>query len=199
MARVEPVSKLASATPARSRKVRIFGGVTRSLVTKLILLFLVFMTVPVILYSEFRQADSEKRALLLDSVRAQGRLIAESLRPLLAREDPSPLPDLNDAVKPLAYDHAGIKILFRPASQHGLEDFFFVAAEPPVPAATGTVRAAASTEVAVWTSFGEAPVSYGLSGIASCITSPIVSSSTIPSPRFQCLVSTQRTAASPSP
>ena len=136
MSRVEPVSKLASAAPARRKKFRVFGGVTRSLVTKLILLFLVFMTVPVILYSEFRQADSEKRALLLDSVRAQGRLIAESLRPLLAREDPSPLPDLNDAVKPLAYDHAGIKILFRPASQHGLEDFFFVAAEPPVPAAT---------------------------------------------------------------
>jgi two-component system sensor histidine kinase ChvG len=112
------------------------GGVTRSLIGKLILLMLVFMTVPVILYSEFRQADSEKRRLLLESVRSQGRLITESLRPLLAREEPSPLPDLAAAVKPLATTHAGIKILFRPASQHGLEDFFFVASEPPVPAAT---------------------------------------------------------------
>ncbi len=145
MSRVEPLGKLAKATkaakaakaaPTGRKKIRLFGGATRSLVGKLVLLLLVFMTVPVILYSEFRQADSEKRRLLLESVRAQGRLIAEGLRPLLAREDPSPLPELNDAVKPLANDHAGIKVLFRPASQHGLEDFFFVASEPPVPAAT---------------------------------------------------------------
>ena len=137
-AKATPVPKISTATPAKAKKkkFRLFGGVARSLVTKLILLMLVFMTVPVILYSEFRQADSEKRRLLLESVRAQGRLIAESMRPLLAREDPSPLPDLNDALQPLAYDHAGIKILFRPASQHGLEDFFFVASEPPVPAET---------------------------------------------------------------
>jgi two-component system sensor histidine kinase ChvG len=136
-ARAESVPKIAAAAPTKpKKKFRLFGGIARSLLTKLILLMLVFMTVPVILYSEFRQADSEKRRFLLESVRAQGRLIAESMRPLLAREDPSPLPDLNDALKPLAYDHGGIKILFRPASQHGLEDFFFVASEPPIPAAT---------------------------------------------------------------
>lgn len=135
MARVEPVPEVAAAAAPR-RRFRPLGGLTRSLVGKIFLLLLVFVTVPVILYSEFRQADAEKRRLLLESVRAQGRLIAESLRPLLEREDPSPLPELNRAIKPLATDHAGIKILFRPASLHGLEDFFFVASEPPVPPAT---------------------------------------------------------------
>ncbi len=136
MARVEQVPKLANVGSVHGKKIRLLGGVTQSLVGKLVLLLLVFMTVPVILYSEFRQADSEKRRLLLESVRAQGRLIAEGLRPLLEREDPSPLPDLNAAVKPLATDYAGIKVLFRPASEHGREDFFFVASEPQVPAAT---------------------------------------------------------------
>ncbi|RMD63642.1 MAG: hypothetical protein D6826_04395, partial [Alphaproteobacteria bacterium] len=130
MARVERVPDLVVHASSRPR-LRPLGGVTRSLVGKLILLLLVFVTVPVILYSEFRQADAEKRRLLLDSVRAQGRLIAQSLTPLLARQDPSPLPELNEAIKPFASDHAGIKILFRPASAHGLEDFFFVASQPP--------------------------------------------------------------------
>lgn len=133
MARVEQAPETAGA--AKRRKRRPFGGLTSSLIGKLFLLLLVFVTVPVILYSEFRQADAEKRRLLLESVRAQGRLIAESLRPLLERGDPSPLPELNEAIKPFSSIHAGIKVLFRPASRHGLEDFFFVASEPPVPAA----------------------------------------------------------------
>ena len=63
----------------------------RSIVSKLVLLLLVFVAVPVILYSEFRQADLEKQVLLLKSVREQGRLLAENLRPILVPENPSPL------------------------------------------------------------------------------------------------------------
>ena len=37
----------------------------RSIVGKLVLLLLVFVAVPVILYTEFRQADLEKQVLLL--------------------------------------------------------------------------------------------------------------------------------------
>lgn len=135
MARVEQAP--ASTGPVKSRwKSLPLGNLTRSLVGKLILLLVVFITVPIILYSEFRQADSEKRTLLLESVRAQGRLIAESLRPLLAREGASPLPELNAAIKPFANPHAGIKVLYRPAGEADLEKFFFVASEPPVSAAT---------------------------------------------------------------
>ena len=112
------------------------SDLVRSLLGKLILLLIVFVTVPVILYSEFRQADAEKRALLLDSARAQGRLIAESLRPLLEREGAASLPELNDAIRMLATDETGIKVLYQPAGGDGISGFFFVASEPPAAIAT---------------------------------------------------------------
>ena len=121
-------------------RARPLGQISRSLVSKFVLLLLVFIAVPIILYAEFRQADSDKRTLLLQSVRAQGRLIAESLRPLLDREGTSTLPALNEAIKPFATPPAGIKVLYRPAGETGLESFFFVASEPPVPAATLTAE-----------------------------------------------------------
>ena len=112
------------------------SDLVRSLLGKMILLLIVFVTVPVILYSEFRQADAEKRALLLDSARAQGRLIAESLRPLLEREGAASLPELNDAIRTLATHDTGIKVLYRPAGGDGISGFFFVATEPPTATAT---------------------------------------------------------------
>ncbi len=112
------------------------SDLVRSLLGKMILLLIVFVTVPVILYSEFRQADADKRALLLDSARAQGRLIAESLRPLLEREGAASLPALNDAIRTLATDETGIKVLYHPAGGDGISGFFFVASEPPAATAT---------------------------------------------------------------
>ena len=110
MARAEVTS-----APAGRSRTRRYGftltGLVRSLVGKLILLLIVFVIVPVILYSEFRQADAEKRALLLESARAQGHLIAESLRPLLRREGAASLPELNDAIRALATKETGIKVL----------------------------------------------------------------------------------------
>ncbi len=106
-----------------------------SLVSKLVLLMLIFITVPLILYSEFRQADVEKRTLLLDNVRQQGRVIAESLRPLLQQTDTSPLPRLNEEVARFATPEMGIKVLYRPKGEFGAGNFFFVASQPPVPAA----------------------------------------------------------------
>ncbi len=114
------------------------GDLARSLVGKLVLLLVVFVSVPIILYSEFRQADAEKRMLLLESARAQGRLIAESLRPLLVRKEPLPLPELNDAIKAFATTNAGVKVLYRPAGDRGLDGFYFIASEPQ--AATPTLE-----------------------------------------------------------
>ncbi len=135
MARAEVTS-----APAGRFRTRRYGftlpGLVRSLVGKLILLLIVFVTVPVILYSEFRQADAEKRALLLESARAQGHLIAESLRPLLRREGAASLPELNDAIRTLATKETGIKVLYHPAGGGGVSGFFFVASEPPAAIAT---------------------------------------------------------------
>ena len=109
------------------------GRLFRSIVGKLVLLLLVFVAVPVILYTEFRQADLEKQVLLLKSVREQGRLLGENLRPILVREEPSPLLALPDAVERLATPSIGVKVLFRPKGEIGAERFYFVAAEPPLP------------------------------------------------------------------
>jgi two-component system sensor histidine kinase ChvG len=114
-------------------------GVTRfarSLVTKLILLLFVFLAMPAALYIEFQKADAEKQALLLESLREQGRLIAENLKPLLQQQNPLPLAELPEAVARLATPQTGVKVLFLPRDESGVEGFYFVAAEPPVPPAT---------------------------------------------------------------
>ncbi|MEX0922611.1 MAG: HAMP domain-containing sensor histidine kinase [Rhodovibrionaceae bacterium] len=109
---------------------------SRSLVTKLILLLFVFLAMPAALYIEFQKADAEKQALLLESLREQGRLIAENLEPLLQLEGSQPLTELPKAVAKLATVQTGVKVLFLPRAESGVEDFYFVAAEPPVPPAT---------------------------------------------------------------
>src|SRR3546814_2652838 len=75
-----------------------FGLPFRSLISKLVLLLVIFCAVPVILYIQFREADAEKRVLLMESVREQGRMVAVSLRPLLEQQEVSSLPLLNDEV-----------------------------------------------------------------------------------------------------
>ncbi len=107
----------------------------RSLISKILLLLLVFVAVPFILYNEFRRADEEKQVLLLESVREQSRLMAESLRPMLEQKEPSPLLVLPEQVKRLATPSTGVKVLYRPKDQTGAEGFFFVAAEPAIPPA----------------------------------------------------------------
>jgi two-component system sensor histidine kinase ChvG len=117
-------------SPSRPLSLR---RIFRSLGSKLVLLMIVFLAVPVILYNEFRQADEEQQTLLMESVREQGRLIAQSLRPLLERQGPSPLLNLNEEVSRFAAPQTGVKVLYRPAGEVGVSGFYFVASEPPVP------------------------------------------------------------------
>jgi two-component system sensor histidine kinase ChvG len=107
----------------------------RSLVAKLILLALVFVTVPIILYREFSQADREKQQLLLRGIHAQGRLVAAALEPVLRQTDPSTLLDLGDRIGRYTDDGTAIKVLYRPAEVTSAEGFFFIASAPPVPSA----------------------------------------------------------------
>ncbi len=107
----------------------------RSLVAKLILLALVFVTVPILLYREFSAADQEKQQLLLSGIHAQGRLIAAALAPVLRQTDPSTLLELGDRIGGYAGEGTAIKVLYRPAEVTSAEGFFFIASAPPVPAA----------------------------------------------------------------
>lgn len=107
----------------------------RSLVSKLVLLVIVFIAVPVALYHTFLQAELERRALLISNVQEQGRLVAVGLEPFLKQTDPSPLPTLSNELERFASTNTRIRVLFRPKDQSGAASFFYVAAVPTVPTA----------------------------------------------------------------
>ena len=68
----------------------------RSLASRLVLVSLVFIAVPILIYQQFRAADEDKQTLLLQSAQQQGQLIARALEPLLAKADASLLPRLGE-------------------------------------------------------------------------------------------------------
>ena len=57
--------------------------VHRSFSVRLALLVVIFIALPIIVYSEFRDADADKVALLQENTRAEGQLIATALTPML--------------------------------------------------------------------------------------------------------------------
>jgi two-component system sensor histidine kinase ChvG len=103
----------------------------RSLAVKAVLLAVIFLVVPLILYSQFKAADTEKQDLLLRSVREQGRLLGQALLPLLAVSDHPDLPLLGRELARFADDITNIKLLFAPPGG----GFFYIASWPVVPAA----------------------------------------------------------------
>jgi len=105
----------------------------RSLVNKLCALVAVFLAVPIILYAQFKSADDEKRSLLLKLAQEQGRLIAQSLRPLLEQQDSKSIPELNSRLSQFGDGRLRIKVLFRPAGNADSRNFFYVASFPVVP------------------------------------------------------------------
>lgn len=108
----------------------------RSLASRLALLTIVFLAVPVLIYDQFRRADDSGRALLLQSVRQQGGLIARALEPDLTEADRAALPKLGAVLSRFADDHTRLRLLLRPRTlSEGGDGFFYVAAAPAVPTA----------------------------------------------------------------
>ncbi|WP_114395113.1 sensor histidine kinase [Oleisolibacter albus] len=109
----------------------------RSLATRLIIVLLVFLTVPLLVYEQFRGADLEKQALLLRSAQQQGQLIARALEPLLAGVDSKSLMKLGERLQPYADADTSVRLLLRPGNAGGRtgEGFFYVASAPAVPTA----------------------------------------------------------------
>ena len=105
----------------------------RSLTAKIIFLAVVFVSVPVFLYLEFRAAHEESQELLLRSVRAEGRTISQSLLPLLKDANAAALPEIGRALARYAGQVTTIKLLLQPpAAQAGTNGFYYVASWPPV-------------------------------------------------------------------
>lgn len=107
----------------------------RSLVIKLVVLAVVFVAAPVILYGAFSDADSEKNEMLHRSVREQGRMLAEGVRPFLENFDGRSIVALNTALNRLADERLKVRLLFQPRKQAGGSDgFYLIAAAPEAPA-----------------------------------------------------------------
>lgn len=105
----------------------------RSLASKLFLLIIIFIAVPVALYQTFKEAEQDRQNLLFDAVQEQGRLVGLGLRPLLQRSDPSPLLTIGDELQRFGSPNIRLKVLFRPIAQQDVKGFFFVASSPVVP------------------------------------------------------------------
>jgi two-component system, OmpR family, sensor histidine kinase ChvG len=104
--------------------------VERSLASKLILLIIVFLAVPVALYQTFKESEQDRQALLIEGTQERGRLVGLGLRPILEQKDP--LLTISDELQRFGSPSTRLKVLFRPAAQQDLKSFFFVAASPVV-------------------------------------------------------------------
>ena len=91
----------------------------RSLASRLVLVSVVFIAVPILIYQQFRAADEDKQTLLLQSAQQQGQLIARALEPLLAKADASLLPRLGEELARFADENTRLKLLLRPKSVPG--------------------------------------------------------------------------------
>jgi two-component system sensor histidine kinase ChvG len=91
------------------------GEGLRSFAVKLAVAAVIFAIVPVLLYQQFKAAEQQRGALMLQLAQEQGRLAGEAVFPLLDQFTPSSVGRLNQAVNRLAGGGISIKVLFRPA------------------------------------------------------------------------------------
>lgn len=105
----------------------------RSLASRLILLSVVFVAVPVLVYDEFRSADAENQILLLRSTQEQGQIIARALQPQLESATAADLTRLGGELARFSDDRLRLKLLLRPTQVAGAQGFFYVGAAPAVP------------------------------------------------------------------
>ena len=122
---------LVSATAGFLRNKLGFVWRLRSLRAKTAVLAVIFAAVPLFLYAEFRKAYQDSQGLLLQSVRDQGRVISQSLLPLLDNADSATLPGLGQQLERFAGQVTTIKLLLAPAGADS-EGFYYIASWPSV-------------------------------------------------------------------
>lgn len=105
----------------------------RSLASRLVLISVVFVAVPLLIYQQLREADQQKQALLLETAVQQGLLIARGLEPLLLSADAAMLPRLGDELARFSNETTRLKLLLRPTGVPGAQGFFYVGAAPQEP------------------------------------------------------------------
>lgn len=101
-----------------------------SLASKAAALGVIFFVVPVILYDQFHAADEQKRELVMDGVRDQGRLVAVAITPVLTAPGQPNMPAIERELARFANDLITIKLLYHPTS--GAQGFYYVASSTPL-------------------------------------------------------------------
>lgn len=110
-----------------------FSTFLHSIAAKVAVVIVVFFAVPLLLYGQFRNADSDKRVLLLESLENQGQMIGEALRPQLDAYDGEALRGIGETLERLGrVDSVKIKLLLRPADGGDPDGFYYIASAPPV-------------------------------------------------------------------
>jgi two-component system sensor histidine kinase ChvG len=127
-----PASSTAATAPPAEPHKRPPWRFVRSLAAKVTVLALIFLAVPLIVYQRFSEADEAQKALLLRSVRDQGRVMTQALVPVLSDSIHPDLPQLSRVLARFANDITNVKLLFSPADRPG---FFYVASWPTVSSA----------------------------------------------------------------
>jgi two-component system sensor histidine kinase ChvG len=105
----------------------------RSLWAKMSLLAVIFALVPLFLYFEFSKAYQGSQDLLLQSVRGQGRVMSQSLLPLLENADGNTLLGLGQQLERFVGQVTTIKLLLDPAGSDD-DGFYYIASWPTVAA-----------------------------------------------------------------
>lgn len=111
---------------------RIWANVFRAFATKLFVLIVIFVTVPIIVYDQLRAADEDNKLLLMEGARQQGRMVAEILRPRLGQVTPKLVSELTAALGSLDGAAVKVKLLYRPSDATKPFGFYYVASIPAV-------------------------------------------------------------------
>jgi two-component system sensor histidine kinase ChvG len=122
-----PASAIAGPPSKPRRRIRRIW----SLAGKTACLSLIFVLVPLFLYLQFRTSNEESQALLLRSVREQGRTISQALLPSLRTAATDSFSQLGERLAQFVGTVTTIKLLLAPAGSPA-DDFYYVASWPPV-------------------------------------------------------------------
>ena len=107
--------------------------IVHSYTLKLFLLAAILLSVPLILWWQFQDAEHQQSALLHNAVDQTGRMVAAMLRPHFANFRNEPPRALRDALQGAALVNTNVKVLVRLAGAKR-DDFIYIASVPPLPA-----------------------------------------------------------------
>jgi two-component system sensor histidine kinase ChvG len=99
-------------------------------------LLIIFIALPVALYSQFESAERQRKELIIRGIQHRNVLISEILRPVLQTIAPQEIPDLNGRLERFANGTAILKLLFRPASAGHENAFLYIASAPALASTT---------------------------------------------------------------